>query len=371
MDVVELTKDLVAFQSVSSDSNAEVSEFLAERLRELDFEVEYIECQVDTDAHKVSVVGKKGLGEGGLALLGHSDVVPAEGWEFDPFVAIEKEGKLYGRGCCDMKGPDACLLVAAETYQASDLKRPLTIVFTADEEVGCGGAKAVAKSSRLFREKGPNYGIIAEPTALTVVHAHKGIVNLRAIARGIPAHSSTGLGVNANLKMIPFLVEMKETHERLTTDEACFNHDFDPPFSDWNIGINDGGVPTNITAPQSICTINYRPMPGQDMEGLIRYFRDTCGRHGLEAEVGTLGGPFFTAADSPIVQAALEVMGQEKPATVSYGTDGMVFGPHLECVLLGPGDIAQAHTIGEWIEIEQLHKAVDVYRQLIERFCVA
>ncbi len=371
MDVVELTKDLIGLPSVSSDSNAGVSDFLAERFRELDFEVEYVEYQDAKGVRKVSVVGKKGPGGGGLGLFGHSDVVPAEGWEFDPFAAFEKEGRLYGRGSCDMKGPNACMLVAAEPFKASDLERPITMVFTADEEIGCGGAKAVAGRSRLFLEDGPEYGIIAEPTVMRVVHAHKGIVILKAVARGVPAHSSTGQGVNANLKMIPFLAEMKEIYDRLTTDETCFNYDFKPPFSDWNIGVSDGGVPTNITAPKSTCTINYRPMPGQDMEGLVQEFRDACGRHGLEAQVSTEGGPFFTPPDSPIVRAALEVTGQEKAATVSYGTDGMIFGPHLESILLGPGDIAQAHTIGEWIEIDQLHQAVDVYRKLIERFCAS
>ena len=155
---VELTKELIRFDSISRNSNVPVSDHLHDQLDRLGFTIERIPYQDEDGIEKVSLVGRKGEGNGGLALLGHSDTVPVDGWEEDPFEAVVRQDKLYGRGSCDMKGSLACMLAAAESFSSTHLLAPLYIVFTADEEVGCQGAKEVLARSELFNEFDLKYG---------------------------------------------------------------------------------------------------------------------------------------------------------------------------------------------------------------------
>ena len=369
IDPIALTKDLIRFNSISTNSNVPVSDHLHDQLDRLGFMIERVHYQDETGIEKVSLVGRKGQGDGGLALLGHSDTVPVDGWEEDPFEAVIRDDKLYGRGSCDMKGSLTCMLAAAESFNGTVLKSPLYIVFTADEEIGCQGAKEILDRSELFNEFDLKYGIIGEPTLMQVVRAHKGAVAIRAKAHGQAAHSSTGRGINANLKMIPFLAEMKAIYEELTTDTQYFNDEFDPPFSDWNIGINDGGIALNMTAPQSLCTVYYRPMPGQDQQALLRRVQQTADRCDIELTINKSGDPFITSLDSEIIQTAMAATGTREAYTVPYGTDGLVFGEKLDLVVMGPGDIKQAHTVDEWMRLDQFDRAIDVYKEMIHRFC--
>ncbi|OGG57246.1 MAG: hypothetical protein A3F84_13265 [Candidatus Handelsmanbacteria bacterium RIFCSPLOWO2_12_FULL_64_10] len=280
-----------------------------------------------------------------------------------------KGGRIYGRGSGDMKGQIACALCAVERFNASGLRQPITVVVTSDEETNCGGARAVATSSGMFRDVKVRYGVITEPTLLQVVHAHKGAMRFIATARGRAAHSSTGKGFNAHLKMIPFLYDMWTMYYEITTDKKHFNEAFDPPFSDWNITINDGNTASNVTAPLSRVTLNYRAMPGQDVAGIVGRVKASARRHGVHLAPMKIGKPFFTPLDSKVVKEALAVTRRPKARTVSYGTDGMVFGEYLESVVLGPGDIKQAHTHDEWVSVDQLRKGIEVYARLIDRFC--
>jgi len=372
MDVIELTKDLISYNSASAISNIEIADFLTEKLTELNCDIERVEYKDENNVRKINLVAKKGQGSSdGIALLGHLDTVPAEGWDYDPFAAFVEDGKLYGRGSSDMKGAIACMLCAMEQLQNSEFTHPCYILLTSDEEVGCGGAKAIAEKSQMFRQGNPRYGVIGEPTSLKVINSHKGAVLFIATAKGKAAHSSTGKGINANLKMIPFLSEMKSIYEMLTTDEKYFNQDFDPPFSDWNIGINDGNTPPNVTTPLSRCTVNFRPMPGHDIDAFITKVQEVAKQQDIQLEVRRYGDPLFTPLDSPILQTALELTGEEKPGTVPYGTDALALGSCMELILVGPGNITQSHTVGEWVEVDQLYKAVDIYSKFIKRFCVA
>ena len=146
----------------------------------------------------MNIVGKKGIGTGGLAYFGHTDVVPADPWfsaDHGPFAPTVKEGRLYGRGSCDMKGSIGCILAAAERLSAKSLRFPLYVTCTADEEVGYTGAAEVARRSQLYREMvaGATSGIVGEPTELDVVYAHKGTYGFRATAAGVPPTRARGL----------------------------------------------------------------------------------------------------------------------------------------------------------------------------------
>ena len=255
-----------------------------------------------------------------------------------------------------MKGSLACMLAAAAGFSANQLRRPIYYVCTADEEIGYGGAKQVAERSSLYQEMaaGESCGVIGEPTSLDVVYAHKGGCVFKATSRGVAAHSSNRKGVNANLAMIPFLVEMKQIYEESETDPAWRRDEFEPPTICWNIGINDFTTAINITPPQCVCTVCFRPMPGQDAEVLIGRVREAARRCGVEFEVIIRGEPLYVDPRSAYVQeVGWNLAGQGRLRTVAYGTDGSVFTAMKKLVVLGPGDIGQAHTNDEWIALGQ------------------
>ena len=370
MDVVELTGEFVRHNSASTRSNASVCAAIARKMRTAGLAVERLEYRDANHVRKVCLVGKKGQGAGGLALMGHSDIVPAEGWAWDPFAVIQKKGRLYGRGTADMKGALACMLVAVEGFSKSELKCPVYVIVTADEEIDCSGARYVAEHSKTFRKAGIAYGIIGEPTMLDVVYAHKGSLRIQATAKGRAAHSSTGRGINANHIMIPFLNDMLNIDRQIRENPKYRDESFSPPHSGCNIVISDGESASNITAPESRATVNCRPMPGHNWTPITKRIQALGKKHGVKLEISSSLRPVYTPPESRIVQEALKITGKRKPKTVPYGTDGMIFGKYMELVIMGPGDIAQAHTIDEWIAIDQLHKGVKAYAAMICRFCV-
>jgi acetylornithine deacetylase len=374
MTALDYARELVSFDSISLKSNVEVTNCVQEMLTKLGFETERLEYNDQAGVRKASVVGKRGRGTGGMAYFGHTDVVPADDWKFTghgPFQPTVQDGRLYGRGSCDMKGSVACALAAAERASKEPLSQPLYIVCTADEEVGYWGAKQVAEESRLFAEmvEHGTRGVIGEPTTLNVVYAHKGVVGLIATSRGRAAHSSTREGKNANLAMIPYLAEMKAIYDDTERDPAWRHAEFDPPTVCWNIGINDHTRAVNITPPQSICTVYFRPMPGQDANVLIERARRAAVANGLEFDVKINARALYIDPQSPFVREALDLAGRDKPATVSYGTDGAMFGALKSMIVCGPGDIAQAHTNDEFITLDALDAGTALFEKMIRRWC--
>jgi acetylornithine deacetylase len=374
MDALDYTRDLVAFGSVSSVSNVDICDHLERTLKGLEFETERIDYVDDAGVKKTNVVGKRGTGRGGLAYIAHTDVVPADNWftsQHGPFVPTVKEGRLYGRGSSDMKGSLGCALAAAAAVSRQKQRASLYITGTADEEVGYTGAAAVAKRSALFRQMvGEDArGIIGEPTELEVVYAHKGTYGFRAVAHGRAAHSSSREGINANLAMIPFLVEMKAIHDDTERDPAWQDDRFDPPTISWNIGINDNTRAVNITPPQSVCTVYFRPMPNQKPELLVERARAAAKRCGIEFQASWSAPPLAIEVESEFVGEMLGLAGKTTARTVCYGTDGTQLTALKKLVVIGPGNIAQGHTHDEWIDLKQLERGTEFYARCIERFC--
>jgi acetylornithine deacetylase len=369
LDVVQLTKDIVAINSVSQRSNAEVSDFLEETLKRCAFEVERLEFVDEDGNRKVSLVGKKGEGTDGFGLFSHSDTVPGMEEDWNPFDPVVEDGRLFGRGSCDMKGPLAATIVAGAEVDGAKLGKPLFIVITADEEVGGRGAKQVAAESVFFNTDGPTHGVIAEPTSLVPVYAHKGGGRIFVTAYGKAGHTSTDRGISANFLIAPFLAEMAKLAEVFKTDESFMNREFNPPTNGFNMILDDGGCRPNITAGKTVCTLSFRTMPNDHSDDLIAMVTERAKKYGFEVS-SNKSTPFYTSPDAEIVQAGLKATGAAKPGTVPYGSDGATFKDYLQLVVLGPGDIAQAHTVGEWIEVAQLKEAVGVYQRMIEMFCM-
>jgi acetylornithine deacetylase len=370
LDVVDVTKELVAIDSVSRQSNAAIADALEPVLRRCGFEIERLDYR---DAHgttKVNLVGLKGSGTGGLGFFSHVDTVPGTGWDRDPWTPAIEGDRLIGLGSCDMKGPLAATLVAAASVDAERLARPILIAATADEETSLQGAKDVLARSELLRAAGLRHGVVAEPTRLTPVVAHKGGTMVHVTAHGLAAHTSTDRGVSANFLIAPFLAEMAALAQTLKTDASYHRPEFTPPTLGFNMTLDDGGCKQNVTAPKSVCTLSFRPMPHDRSSDVLAYITERARHHGLEITSRT-SPPFSVAPDAAIVRAALAATGATKAETVPYGTEATVYQQSLELVILGPGDIAQAHTNGEWIAIPQLREAVGVYTRLIERLCLA
>lgn len=368
VDVLDLARTLIAFPSPSTESNQVIAAYLANLLADGGFEVEEL-AYLDQGHRKVSLVARLGSGPGGLGLFSHTDTVAPnpEGWE--PYHPTVQEGRLIGRGACDMKGPLAATVVAALEFARRPLHHPLTLVLTADEEVGYGGAKQVVAESKVLGGGWPTYGVIAEPTRLRPVYAHKGGCRIRCTAYGRAAHTSTDRGISANFLIAPFLAEMAELAKLFRTEPRFQNPEFDPPTNGFNMVIDDGGTPTNVTAAKTVCTLGIRPMPNDASQEAIDLILAAAQRHNLEVD-WYLHEPFYVEANSPIITAALAATGRSQAETVPFGTEAAIFKDLVQLVILGPGDIAQAHTVGEWIDVAQMTAAVEVYRRLIHQFCV-
>ncbi len=367
IDVVELASELIAMPSETPTSNRAISDFLRGLLEAGGFAVEELTYIDQFDVEKVSLVAKKGAGTGGLGLFSHSDTVPGDaGW--DPFTPALEDGRLVGRGSADMKGPLAASVAAGCRVNAADLNRPLVIAVTADEERGHTGAHDIVIRSQTLTGGWPQYCIVCEPSQLQPVYAHKGGGSVIVTAHGVAAHTSTDKGVSANFIIAPFLAEMAELAQTFRTEERFRNTLFDPPTNGFNLVLNDGGTASNVTAARTVATLKLRAMPDACFEEAVQMVVERAEAHGLDVSHSS-GGPFFADADGPLAHAACRATGAPRAVTVPYGTEAECYQRYMDALVLGPGNIDQAHTVGEWIAIEQLHEAVDVYTRLIGDLC--
>lgn len=367
-DPITLAQDLVAVDSVSRVSSAPVCDVVERFMKRNDFEIERLTYQDEAGVRKDSVIGKKGRGAGGLAFYSHVDTVPGDGWSTDPHSPVVTNDRLIGLGSCDMKGPLAATLCATAALKHNQLDRAVYVAATADEEISGGGARQIDGESELYNADLPRCGVIAEPTLMVPVYAHKGGARVIVTAHGRAAHTSTDSGVSANLLLAPFLAEVAELAKIFRTDESFWNRDFDPPTIGFNMVFTDFGTQPNVSSPKAVCTVAFRPMPSDRTQDVIKMVSDRARTHGLEVD-SHAGTPFYADPDSEVVRLALAASGAKRPCTVPYGTDAHYFKDRVQLVVMGPGDVAQAHTDGEWIELEQLHRATAVYELMVQEIC--
>lgn len=373
MTVLDYASELIRFDSVSSLSNGPVTDYAESVLKDLGCETERIEY-MDGDVLKANVIGRYGSGTGGLAYFGHTDVVPVDDWslqEHGPFQPTVRDGRLYGRGSTDMKGSIACMFAALRSLKGKTLQHPVYISCSSDEELDHRGAIEITQRSRLYREliEGGARGIVGEPTSLDVVYAHKGGCQIVVTSHGKAAHSSTREGLNANLAMIPFLHDIKTLYERTESDSLLMDTEFEPPTLCMNIGINDRTRATNITPPQSVCTVCFRPMPDTDVDSLVEQIRSLAESHGIEFRLKNQNPPFRRDPGSDYVKQSVALTNDRPARTVAYGSEAGNYEEINNLIVLGPGDIAQAHKSDEWIALEQLEAGERIYANMIRRFC--
>lgn len=375
--LTETLSNLIGFSSVSCDSNEAVANHSCELLEDLGFSVETSRYSDHAGVTKVNLVAKRApelASEGaGLAYFCHNDVVPAVGWTGpggDPFAAVVNEDRVYGRGSCDMKGSFVSMLGAAEQIPVNQQRAPIWIVCTADEEVGFEGARELVANSNAYREIVGHQpvSVIGEPTSLQVVHAHKGITGFEIFSRGVAAHSSTVDGVNANEAMVPVLQKLLEISHRTRNESRYHDARFDPPILSWNFGVSDGAKAVNITPDRCKAWVSLRSMPEIDGEDLIEEVRTMAEELGLKFKRHIGGGFVWVDPDRECIREMCK-LAECSPKTVCYGTDGGEFTELKDMFVLGPGNIAQAHTSDEWVSLSQLSSGVDLYAKAIRRWC--
>jgi len=357
-ELATLAQALVRIDSRSSISNIPLAERIEAELT--GFEVERVDYLDAAGVPKRALVAHRGP-PGGFGLSGHMDTVPATGWETDPWSGhLDDSGVLHGLGSVDMKGAVAACIIAARRSTA-----PATLLLTADEETTKAGARAIADRSALARAQQLRGIFVAEPTGLTPVRGHRVHIQFRAEAEGVQAHSSTGQGRNANWELIPFLAEMKAVFERLRQDPAMQDDKYDPPFSDFNLVLDNHGTANNVTVARATAHIKFRYSRGIDPQPVLDAVRGAARRAGVALSEAREGTPPELPLDHPLV--ALAVRHTNRPAgTAPYGTDASELQDLAPCVILGPGGIATAHTPHECVPLAELEAACELFGRLLQ-----
>jgi acetylornithine deacetylase len=360
--ITDLTRDLVMLDSRSSVSNVPVADRIEPELR--GFQVERVDYADAAGVPKRVLVANRG-GQGGIAFSGHMDTVPDTGWKVDPWSGhTDDKGVLHGLGSTDMKGPVAAAIVAARSLPE---RIPITLLITTDEETTKLGARAIAERSALVKTIRPKGILVVEPTSLRPVRGHRSHILFTCTAEGVQAHSSTSKGRNANWALVPFLAEMKTVYDRLLTDRTLQDDAYDPPFSDFNVVIDNHGTAVNVTVPLATAMIKFRYSARIDPSVIQNAVHTAAARHGVTVREDEEGSPPELPADHPWVQACSEVAGQP-PATAPFGTDASILQRIAPCVIMGPGDIGVAHKPNEAVSVPELAAAVPVFQALARRF---
>jgi len=289
--------------------------------------------------------------------------VPETGWRDDPWSGRIDNGTLHGLGSTDMKGPVAAAVLAA---RAVPPHVPVSLLITTDEETTKAGARHIVQHSRLARVAQPRLILVVEPTGMIPVRGHRSHIAFTCVATGVQAHSSTGSGRNANWALIPFLVEMKTMFERLRNDTKLQDPDYDPVFSDFNLVIDNHGAAVNVTVPKATARIKFRYSAKVDPTPVLNAVHDAAKRAGIELTEAREGFPPELPVEHPMVRLCSDIVGTP-PTTAPYGTDASELQALAPCVVLGPGDIAQAHTPTECVRLDALERAVPVFIRLAER----
>ena len=354
-----LARDLVAIDSRSFISNLAIAERIEAALP--GFEIERLDYADSEGVPKRALVAHRGP-DGGLALSGHMDTVPETGWQDDPWSGRIENGVLHGLGATDMKGPLASAIIAAQSLPPAT---PITLLITSDEETTKEGARRIVQHSSLARRVKPAAMLVVEPTRLKPVRGHRSHIAFTCVARGVQAHSSTGKGWNANWDLIPFMMEMKSVFQRLRDDPSLLDPDYDPPFCDFNMVIDNHGTAMNVTVPKATARIKFRYSAKVDPRPVLMAVYDSARRFGIEVTEAREGFPPELPASDPFVRLCAKTVGA-KAGTAPYGTDASELQALAPCVVLGPGDIAEAHTPTEKVRIPDLEAAVPVFMHIAE-----
>jgi acetylornithine deacetylase len=376
---------LVGFETVSGRSNRALLDFVHDYLGRHGIAARIVPNAAGDRGNLFATIGPQTAG--GIALSGHTDVVPVEGqpWSTNPFVAARKDGRIYGRGTADMKSFIAVALSLVPAFRALPLRRPIHLCFSYDEEIGCVGVPSLLHL--LGRELPlPALAIIGEPTGMKVVNAHKGIWAQRTTITGRDGHSSAPeRGANAIAHMAQLIARLEQLAGELRDEGAAAavpGVDFDPPWTTVNLGIIEGGTALNIIARTCALVWEFRPLPGVDAAAIRARVDDWLATRlapalRQRAPEGTIETASMCAVPALVPEpgglaesVALRLTGANRAETVSFTSEG---GQFQECgistVLCGPGSVSEAHQPDEFVALEQIAACETFLRRLADWAC--
>ena len=366
IDKIEMMARLVAFDTTSRVSNLPLIEFVEDYLDTHGVPHIRVDYEAGRKTNLYATIGPDVAG--GIVFSGHTDVVPVDGqnWSSDPFTLSEREGKLYGRGTCDMKGFIAVALALVPQFKAMNLKRPIHLALSCDEEVGCKGVRPLVAHLRDQLKK-PRAVFVGEPTDMKVVNGHKSAVTFNTEVKGHAAHSSlTHQGVNAIMAAAEMVSEMGRIREDLIAMGDPTGR-FDPPYSTIHVGVISGGTAKNIVPSHCDFQWETRLLPGADREFAPKRMEATALK--LEPAMKAIDPATGIATTktnevpglapeqgSEAERMALHAVGANATHAVSYCTEAGLFQAiGIPAVICGPGNIEQAHKPDEFVTIAQLN----------------
>ena len=377
--VQTLLERLVAFDTVSRNSNLELIDFVRHWLARYGVASHLVTSDDGEKANLLATVGP--MVPGGVVLSGHTDVVPVDGqrWSSDPFRLTERNGRLYGRGTCDMK----CFLAIALALvpEMRGLKRPVHLAFSYDEEIGCRGAPGLIEAIRV-RLPPPAAVIVGEPTGMDVVSAHKGIAVLRTVVTGHEAHSSqTHRGVSAVTTAARLIAHLDDL-SRHRAVAGPFAAAIEPPQTTIHVGTVHGGTAVNIISRECRFEWDIRAIAEDPPEPIVEAFRRHCAERvepgmkriapgcSVATKVLVEAPPLAHEQANPALELACRLAGVDTTTQVPFAAEAGLFQrAGLASVICGPGSIEQAHQPDEYITLEQVQAGLEFQRRLIAALC--
>jgi acetylornithine deacetylase len=376
--LIQLLSDLIGFDTTSRNSNLALIEYIQDYLRDLGVDSS---LTWNSERTKANLFATLGTAESpGVVLSGHTDVVPVDGqnWSSDPFKAVIRDGRLYGRGSCDMKGFIAVCLNNSRHILNAELPVPVHLAFSYDEEVGCVGVTGLIDELKK-RAVQPRACIIGEPTSMQVIRAHKGMLFKRCHITGRAAHSSlVHQGVNAITAAAKTIGFVDQIAGRIR-EKGPFDDQFDPPYTTLHCGVIKGGTANNIIPESCRFDFEIRNLPDHpalpifnEVEQYTRNMEPEMQAIAPEAgfewnDVAEYPG-MDTDSSASVIKMVADILDDHRhPGKVSYGTEGGHFqAAGIETVVCGPGSIEQAHKPDEFVDLSELGKAEKFIDKLIE-----
>jgi acetylornithine deacetylase len=378
---LEMIRRLVAMDTTSRNSNLGIIEYIGDYLGKLGIESRLVHDETGRKANLYATLGP--TDKPGIALSGHTDVVPIDGqaWSSDPWTIAERERRLFGRGTADMKSFLGVLLTSVPEMLRRKPTTPIHLIFSYDEEVGCVGVRRLLDMLRHAPIR-PRACIIGEPTEMKVIVGHKGKMSLRCHVRGRECHSSLApQGVNAVEYAAEVITYLRGMARRVAT-EGPFDENFDVAHTTVHTGTVHGGTALNIVPKDCHFDFEFRYVPGVKPEALLaeaRGFAETKllpQMQAVDPSAGFSWEPLSsfpgldTPVDSDIVDFVKSLTGANSVSKVAFGTEAGLFQETgIPTVICGPGNIAQAHKPDEYIEIEQIVLCEAFMGRLMDKLC--
>lgn len=380
---IDMIRRLVAFDTTSRNSNLELIDFVRDYLDGFGIASRLVHDDTGTKANLYATLGPEDVG--GIALSGHTDVVPVDGqhWSSDPWTVAERDGRLYGRGTCDMKGFLAVALALVPEFLSRGLKTPVHLVLSHDEEVGCIGIRSLIDVLSAMPVR-PRACIVGEPTEMKVMVAHKGKMSMRCHVHGHECHSSLApAGVNA-IEYAAEVIAYLRAMARRKAEQGPFDPAYDVPHTTIHTGVVHGGTALNIVPKDCYFDFEIRHIAEDDPAALIgevqRFAEETLkpqmtatapGAGFTWKELSRIPG-LATREDEEIVALAKALSGSNSTGKVAFATEAGLFQEvGIPTIICGPGSIEQAHKPDEFVSLDQIAQCVAFMRRLMDRVCIS